>query len=204
MDTLSKLFGGAAKVKMLKLFIFNPDEAFDTTYIADRTKESLGKVRRELSLLHKAGFIKKRTFFKTIENGRGGKPTKRKTNGWTLDRKFVYLAPLRSFLISMNQFGPKHIASKLQRSGNMKLIIVSGVFIQEPDSRVDLLIVGDHLKKNVLDNAIRTIEAEMGKEIRYDVFETPDFQYRYGLYDKLIRDILDFPHKKMLDRIGIS
>jgi len=85
----------------------------------------------------------------------------------------------------------------------MKLVIVSGIFTQSNDSRVDLLVVGDNLKKSVLDNTIKTIEAEIGKEIRFAVFETPDFRYRLGLYDKLIRDILDFPHEKIVNRLGV-
>ncbi len=85
----------------------------------------------------------------------------------------------------------------------MKLVIISGIFIQNPESRIDLLVVGDHLKKGVIDSAIKTIESEIGSEIRYAVFETADFMYRYGLYDKLVRDILDFPHEKISNKLGV-
>ena len=49
-----------------------------------------------------------------------------------------------------------------------------------------------------------SIEAELGKELRYAVFETPDFQYRLGIYDKLIRDIFDSEHQKIIDKLGIE
>jgi hypothetical protein len=44
----------------------------------------------------------------------------------------------------------------------------------------------------------------MGKEIRYSAFETGEFQYRLGMYDKLIRDVLDYPHETVLDKLGVS
>ncbi|MCR4311355.1 MAG: hypothetical protein NUV54_02190, partial [Candidatus Taylorbacteria bacterium] len=77
-----------------------------------------------------------------------------------------------------------------------------GVFIQDTDSRIDLLIVGDLLRTPALETVIRNIEAEIGKELRYAVFETADFEYRFGMYDKLVRDILDYPHRKVLNRLN--
>ena len=72
------------------------------------------------------------------------------------------------------------------------------------EREVDLLVVGDNLRKGTIENIVKTIESEIGREIRYAFFETADFQYRLGIYDKLIRDILDFPHEKILDKLGIS
>jgi S-adenosylmethionine:tRNA-ribosyltransferase-isomerase (queuine synthetase) len=205
MDTLIKLFGNSAKVKVIKLFVFNPDAAFDVRQISERTKEGIAKVRKEVLLLEKMDLIKRKVFYKNAERKKGGKKflVRTKTNGWTLNAQFESLMPLQQFLVNLNHLSPRDIARKLQKAGTMKLVVVSGVFIQQSESRVDLLVVGDNLKKNVLDTAIKTIEAEMGKEIRFAVFETPDFQYRLGLYDKLLRDILDFPHEKIVNRLSV-
>lgn len=205
MEILSKILGNPAKVKVLKLFLFNSSTPYDLKQVAERTKESSSKVRRELSLLEKIKIIKRRSFYKQItKKVRGRKETKKiKTLGWILNENFEYLMPLQIFMVTMNHLGPKDIVRKLSRAGNMKLIVISGIFIQELESRVDLLVVGDHLKKGILDSTIKTIEAEMGKEIRYAVFETQDFQYRLSLYDKLVRDILDFPHEKALNKLNI-
>jgi len=64
--------------------------------------------------------------------------------------------------------------------------------------------VGDNLKRGAIDSVVRGIEAELGKEIIYSVFETDDFKYRLSMFDKLIRDILDFPHQKIVDRLNID
>ena len=47
------------------------------------------------------------------------------------------------------------------------------------------------------------MEAEIGKELRYAAFEAPEFEYRVKMYDKLIRDIFDFPHKTILNKLGL-
>jgi hypothetical protein len=47
------------------------------------------------------------------------------------------------------------------------------------------------------------MEAEIGKELRYAYFSTDEFRYRLSMYDKLIRDILDYPHRVLLDKLGI-
>ncbi len=205
METLTKLFGNATKVKVIKQFVFNKETPFDVQIIAVRTKETATKVRAEILLLEKMDLIKRKVFFKTVHRKRGGKKTSArvKCNGWILNENFEFILPLQTFLVSLNHLSPKYIVRKLNRGGVMKLIIISGIFIQNPDSRIDLLVVGDHLKKGVIDSAIKTIESEIGSEIRYAVFETADFQYRFGLYGKLGRDILDFPHAKILNKLGV-
>ena len=95
------------------------------------------------------------------------------------------------------------VVKKLSRYGKIKLIIITGIFIQDPDSRVDLLIVGDEIKEGQMSKAISVMESEIGKQIRYSIFKTDDFKYRMGIYDKLVRDILDYPHEVIYDKIGI-
>jgi len=205
METLTKLFGSQAKVKTIKLFVFNPGEPMDAKQIASRTKENLGKVRSELNTLEKARLIRRKSFYKPGEKRKGRKkvPLKVKTTGFVLNGEFEYLLPLQQFLVKANHFSPRDISKKLGKSGTIKLLVLSGIFIQDPESRVDLLVVGDHIRRNVIEGAIHKIESEIGKEIRYAVFETADFQYRLGLYDKLIRDILDFPHEKIVNKLGV-
>jgi hypothetical protein len=205
MDTLINLFGSAAKVKIIKLFVFNPGAAYDIDQIAEKAKESKVKVRKEVAILQKMKLVRRKSFYKIVtrKSGKNKKQVRVKAYGWTLDQGFKQLVALRGFLVSMNHLGPKDIANKLNRAGNIKLIITAGVFNQDHESRVDLLVVGDHIKRGIVDSAVRTIEAEIGQELRYAVFETPDFQYRLGLYDKLIHDILDFPHSKIVNKLGI-
>ena len=68
MDTLIKIFGSAAKVKVIKLFVFNPDNVFDVYDISERTKENVSKIRREVNNLEKAGLLKQKVFLMVHSN----------------------------------------------------------------------------------------------------------------------------------------
>jgi hypothetical protein len=203
-EILEKLFGGAAKVKIMRLFVFNPGVPFDSAHIMERSKVTLADARRETQILEKMDLIRKRSYFKEVTRKRGKNTTidRVRTNGWILNEQFTYLDALYELLIQVSPLRNNELLRKLSRVGKLKLVIVSGVFIQNQDSRVDLLVVGDNIKRSTLENMIKLIEAELGREIRYASFETADFQYRLSMYDKLIRDILDFEHEKILDKLN--
>ncbi len=205
MEILERLFGSTAKVRLIKLFLLNPDNAFDVNDAALRAKISAGIARREINNLLKAGFIRPKSYSRdvVVQSYHRVKSLKKRSLGWTLDPKFPYLEPLNAFLSNINPFKHKDIINKISRAGKIQLLIISGIFIKDQDSRVDLLVVGDGLKNNALDQIVKNLEAEIGKEIRYASFETTEFKYRLSMFDKLIRDILDYPHEKIINKLSV-
>ncbi|MCX6703287.1 MAG: hypothetical protein NTV02_01170 [Candidatus Zambryskibacteria bacterium] len=203
MEILSKLFGSEARVKIMRLFLFNPDIVYEVNNIAERVKEDPVRVRKELNALEKISLIKRKVVAK-IPVKHGKKTEMRVTAyGYHLNRNFSYMAPLQNFLINAKPLQPKEIVKKITQLGTVKLLVISGVFIQDSESRVDLLVVGDNIKKTQLENVVKTLEAEIGKELKYAYFTTTDFIYRLSMYDKLIRDILDYPHDKIINKLGL-
>lgn len=184
--TISHLFGSETKVKLMRLFVFNPGAIFTAKTVCEKIKENAKKVRKELVSLEKAGLVKHRA------------------KGYILDSEYKYLRAVEHFLLESSAISDKEIIQKLGKAGLMKLVLTSGVFKHDPEARVDLLVVGDKLKQKKLISIISSFEAELGRELRYAAFETQDFKYRLGIYDKLIRDILDYPHKKLLDKVGLQ
>lgn len=205
MDILEKLFGSSAKVKIIKLFLMNPEMVFDSYQTAERAKVSVSSARKEISDLEKINFIRQKSYNKEVRQQRNRTMVlvKKRVNGWTLDHKFPHLEAIESFLSNINPFKHKDIIEKISRAGKIQLLVISGIFIKYGEARVDLLVVGDNLKMNSLNNIIKTIESEIGKEIRYVVFETSEFSYRNSVFDKLIRDILDYPHEKIINKLGL-
>ncbi|MEK7177123.1 MAG: hypothetical protein AAB719_02425 [Patescibacteria group bacterium] len=185
MKSVSMIFGGEAKVKIMRLFIFNPSLTLGPKEVAKRIKERVNVARRELRVLTKAGLVRRRT------------------KGFSLDPNYSHLRAIENFLVDATPITSGELIKKISRAGNIKLILTSGVFLHNKDSRVDILVVGTHLKRPKLLSIMASLEAELGKELRYAVFETVDFQYRLGIYDKLIRDILDYPHEKVLNKLGL-
>jgi len=214
MDTLGKLFGSQARVKILRLFLLNPQDAYDAPMVAGKSKVSVSEARRELILLKAAGVIDNKAFTKEIISK---KNTKRKVHGqaanqlirkrvegYQLKTTFPLLSSLKNLIVSETPLNRNEIAQRLKAVGKIKFLAISGIFIDEPEARVDMLIVGDGLKKRSIENVLRTIEAEIGKEISYGALETPEFLYRISVYDKFVRDVLDTRHDTVVDKIGVE
>lgn len=205
MDILGKLFGNPARAKIMRLFLLNPLSSFDSSDVAQKTKTGT-LARKEIKNLESIGFIAKKSFFKEIPFKKKGKQKikKKRVIGWHLNEDFPLLFPLKNILMSGNPLNRREeIVNRFNGCGKVKLIVVSGVFVGEGNSRIDILVVGDGLQKRAIDNALKGLEAEMGKELTYAFLETPEFRYRMGIYDKFIRDIFDYPHEKVFDRLDI-
>ena len=189
MEPLSKIFGSPARLKALRLFLFNQNLSLTLGEIAARTKLSPASVRRELSDLVAAGLLRKK----------GARTSAR----YQVNPRFEHLAALDAFIRETTSVRPQDILAALRRTGTLQLVVLSGLFVGILEPKVDLLIVGDHLDERILVTTIHSLEAELGREIRYAFFATADFKYRRGVYDRLLRDIFDYPHRVLIDKVGL-
>jgi len=199
METLSKLFGGQARVRIMRLFLLNSESNFEIEEIVSRSRVMKNNTRKEINILATMNFIKQKVITKDGYHG-----IKKKVVVWSLNPLFQYLEPMREILVDPSLLIQENLPERFKQVGKIKLMIVSGVFIGNSKSRADVLIVGDKLKKNVLQQVIKSLEAEIGKELDYVVFDTEEFKYRIDMYDKLICDIIDLPHEKLIDNGQLS
>ena len=186
MEILGKILGNPARVKIMRLFLLNPKVGFSRKDIIKRSRVNSDTARREIRLLSSIDFIKKHTA------------------AWHFNHLFKYAGEFDRLLISSDTLNKKTIVDNFKKAGRIKFLLVSGVFIKNKDTRVDLLIVGDKIKKSKVEEEVRKLEAEMGTELVYVVFDTKEFIYRLDMYDKLVRDILDFPHEVILQTKELS
>lgn len=183
MEILGKILGNGARVKIMRLFLLNKGKGFRKKDIVKRSRVSSDMVGRELKLLSSISFIKKRL---------------RTSQDWFFNSSFKYAGELEDLLVRSDSLNKKTILDNFKKVGRVKLVVVSGVFIKNNDSRVDLLIVGDKMKRGKIERGVRRLEAEIGAELIYAIFDTKEFIYRLNMYDKLVRDILDYPHEVLL------
>ncbi len=189
MEPLAKVFGSNARLKTLRLFIFNQSTAFTLVDVAQRTKLSKDVVRHELDELLTAGLLRK----KGTQH-----PAHYQTNV-----RFEQLDALDTFIRDTTSVRPQSIIAALKRAGALRLVALSGLFTGIIESQIDLLVVGDLLDERTLASVVHSLEAELGREIRYAAFSTADFRYRLGVYDRLLRDVFDYPHRLLIDKIGL-
>ncbi len=204
MDILGKLFSSNAIVKIMRLFLLNSGTVFESADIVKRSKVTAVSVRTELAILSSIKFVNKKVFYKIVPVRKGSKKTKKKkVVGWVLNEDFQYLYALRLLLSSTDSVNRKDLVKRFSKTGKIKLVVLSGVFLHEDTSRLDVLVVGDNINKKGIESALRHIESEVGKELSYASMDTKEFNYRLGMYDKFIRDVLDYPHEKIVNKIGV-
>lgn len=194
----------------MRLFLLNSETPLESKDVALRSKTSASGARAELALLHSIGFISRKTFIRGIPLKKkkravknSPKPIRKKIVGWVLNKDFVHLYALKVLLLNQDAVNKHGIVKRISGTGKIKLVVLSGIFLREDASRIDMLIVGDQLNKKSLESALKHVESEVGKELSYAAMDTKEFHYRLGMYDKFIRDILDYPHEKLVDKIGL-
>lgn len=208
MESLQKLFGGAAALRVMRLFLLNPETIFEAREVARKAAISPSAARTEIKKMVAAKLAIPRSEFRNVQpighSGKRAKQKKRRISGFILNGSCVYLPALQMLVGGSDIVSKKQIVSRLSPVGKIKLLVLSGIFLRtgEP-GRIDLLIVGDDIHTKKMERALAAIESEIGKELQYAAMETREFQYRLGVYDKFLRDILDYPHEVVLDRIGI-
>ncbi len=188
-EALGKLFGSAARVKLLRLFLFNEQESFAVADAGFRAKLSLNATRKEVRALLDAKILRK-------------KSVKGKVH-YMANPRFPHYEALRVFLRTSTGVTDENINTLIRKSGTIRLVTLSGLFMGVPEPGIDILVVGDKLDEKALGTSVRSLEAELGRELRYACFSTEDFRYRVGVYDRLVRDVFDYPHRIILDKIGM-
>ena len=206
MDTLYKLLGGAPRVKLLRLFMFNPEQVYERAEAAKRMKLTSAVVAREITALTRLGIVKKKSYIKEIEQGRGRNVVikKKRMQGYALNDQFEWYEALRDFLLATTPVNKEELLRQLKPLAKLRLVIISGFFLYQWDRRLDLLIVSDKPSEKALANIINDLEIEMGRELRYAYLSTEDFRYRYSIQDRLIRDVVDYDHDVILDKMGMN
>jgi hypothetical protein len=126
-----------------------------------------------------------------------------RVQGFALNTKFPQLSSLQSFLFETAPINKETVLKHIRKVGPLDFVACTGIFMREFDRRIDLMIAMKKLNENKVEVAIRALEAELGIEIRYATFTTDDLRYRVGMYDKLTRDVFDYPYQIVIDKMGI-
>ncbi len=198
-DPLSILFGSQARVKLLRFFLFNPSKEFTFDDMCKRARLVRRTARTEITALEKAGVISKRTLYIVLP----GKEKKSKAVGYGLNRKFNELQALQTFLFETAPIDGKNLLTHLRKAGVIDFLAVAGVFVREFEQQLDVLITMKKLAPAKIETAIRSLEAEIGIEIRFAMMTSDDLLYRVGMNDKLARDVFDYKHQILVDKIGV-
>ena len=171
---LKEIFSSNTRVKLLRTFLLNPGEEYFIRELTRMLDEQINSIRRELDNLKKIGLLKARS--------------KDRKKYYHVNEDFIVYNELRNIFTKASSFDT-NIVKRLKKMGDLDLIVFSGVFLGEPETKqVDLLLVGE-IDKNELQNYIKS-ELNFDREIKYSILQKEDFLYRFGLNDKFIKEMV--------------
>ena len=172
---LKRLFTSNTRIKLLTLFLLNPEEEYFIRELTRKLDEQINSVRRELDNLKKVGLLKSRM--------------KNRKKYYLVNKNFTAFHDLRNIIIKAMS-GKDDLVKKLTKLGDVVFLALLGIFVDK-SSPVDLLIVGDISKQKVQELLNSEIDTE--KPIRFSILSKDDLLYRIKCKDQFIQSILYDP-----------
>lgn len=186
-EIFSQLFDSRVKARLIKFFLLNDKSEFSFSEVVQKNKMSAAQINRELSRFEKMKMITERT--------------KKGKRYFQTNRDFIFYPELKSLVVKSNTLPECRSLGRVRNLGKVKLALISGVFLNYPKGRADLLVVGDELSKAKLKHLLEMMEAEVGKEINYSVMNSEEFKYRTDMLDKFIMEFLEGPYEEIVCKV---
>ena len=192
---IDSLFGSKTRVKLLHLFLNNPEKSFYVREITRMIDEQINSVRRELANMVSVGIVQQDAIDNKLY--------------YSVNEDYPYIKPLAAIFSDKNTEGGMSAVSSvswkdsLGRMRGLRLAIISGKLVVGSSSAVDLLLVGDDMSVVTIKNLVKKIEKDRKIEINYAVISYDDFYYRMSVKDRFIMDIVRNKHSVLVDTENI-
>ena len=159
----------------------------------------INAVRRELELLVDMGLVKETTDVKN----------KKQTTGSSLRKYYVIdienpLYPELHALITKSQmFGEAKFADQLRdKAGDVKLLVLTGLFARDKEAASDILIVGN-INTRAVDKLITAYEKEHQVPVRYTIMSESEFYDRRNVMDKFVFSLFGSGAMKVVNELDV-
>ncbi len=174
---LVKLFTSKTRVKLLTLFLLNPETEMYVREIARRTDENTNAVRRELKNLEEIGLL----------------TSARKGNlkYYTINKSMYIYAELMNIILKTEAVR-KILTENLTKIGDIKTAFIYGSFATGSaggKSDIDLFIIG-HVHEDELIRCIEKLETQLSREINYVLFTPDELNERKRKKDPFVQNVL--------------
>ena len=206
-DPLASILGNGLRAKLFRIFIMNKDETFNPKNLSKSMKIRETHILEELSHMEEDGILKNKIGFYITETKRKKEARIRRKNqfdGFVFNRKYKYRELLEELVTFTTPIEGEYFLRAFSRTGNVRLLVITGLFTRNNDASADLLIVGDNLNIQECEELIRKMENIFGRDIRYIHLESNEFMHRYNSSDKSIRNIIDYALYVSVNKLGID
>lgn len=187
-DELELLFGSRVRWRLIKFFILNGNKQFFSKEVSSINKLNAKETNKILQQLVKAKFL--------IST------SKKKVNAYYLNTKFSFYDELKNLIIKSNIYPQCESLTKVKNLGDVRLALISGIFINHTKAKTDLLVVADNVSKAKMKHLLEELTAEMGREINYSLMTFKEFKYRVDMFDRFIMEIISQPHEMVVNKVS--
>lgn len=186
---LNALFGSEARVKIINLFFLFPDKKYSPQQIANAFGWPLASSRREIENLLKTGVIRE-----------SAGDSEDKKNYFRVNSDFILYPEISALLAKTQILTSQDFIIKLQKICQPKLLILCGFFVNNPEAKTDLLIVGT-VRHEAFLKLIKTLQKELGREINFTILSEREYRYRREVMDIFLYNILEGKKLVLLDTL---
>jgi len=202
-EGLDRIFGSDTRLKLLRLFLHNPEESFYVRELVRRLNTQIHGVRRELLNLEKFGLIRETPAPPGDPTEKAAKGPKSQRKYYSVDARHLMFPELKALITKADLLTRENLVKRIKSIGTVTLMILTGRFVGQAQGATDMLLVG-LLNKNALRQLIRECEREFGHEINYTVFTPREFRYRKEVTDRFLYEILEGKKVVLIDAAGIT
>jgi hypothetical protein len=174
---LTDLITSRTRVKILDLFLNNPNDMLHVREAVRRVDEEINAVRRELIHLEKKGILKREPRVNRVY--------------YYLDKNYPHFYDLLAIHAKSAGLGAEIIKNRV-KLGKIKFAMLSGKFargIRNNPEGVDLLVVGTVVLPE-LSLLIKGEEERRKHEINYTVMTEEEFNFRKKRHDPFITSVI--------------
>lgn len=186
-EILENLFGSKERARILRFFLQNPEKEFSFAEVCQKNLIQRQKAKKELDNLIRIKFAQKRS--------------KKSKTVYVLNQEFSYYPELKNLIAKSNIYPQCKSLGRIKNIGNVKYAGISGIFINYPKSKADLILVGDDMSRGKLKSLMNNLEAEIGKEISFVVMNLDEMKYRLNMLDKFLLEFFEGPHEELINKI---
>lgn len=186
-EILESLFGSKTKARLLRFFLLNQEGEYAAAEVAKRNMIALPQVRKELNELKKIRFIEEKV--------------KKGEKRYAIDQEFFFLQELASLMAKASASPQCRSLAKVRTVGDVKLLLISGVFLNHPKSKADMIMVANNVSRGKLRSVMQSLEAEIGREVSFMLMNNDEFKYRLDMLDRFILDFLEGPHEEVVNKM---
>lgn len=197
---LDHLFGSKTRVRILRLFLSNPNQAYFVRELTRRIDAQINAVRNELENLVEMGLLEV-VPHDEIPEEHHDVPMMGSKKYYRINIGAPVYPELRALFQKSRVGTEKEFVNRLSQVGQINYLALTGFFVGEEGSTTDLLIVGKVTKEKVVP-IIRNFEQEIGREINFTLMSAQEFKYRRDVTDRFLYGILESKKIILVDTVS--